>query len=156
MAEAASPAAVGEAKPVSSSEPGVQAADRDGGKPPVVLAAQVEAAVEAWRMAWAQRDMVKYLDAYSGTFAPSDGVSRQDWLASRYRNVGGRPSIEVGIRKVTVDELSPTRARVSFVQDYASGSVRETGQPKTLDLALEADGRWRIVGEWSGKAPPLR
>lgn len=131
-------------------------AERDGDVSPVLLAVQVETAVEAWRAAWMARDMTAYLDAYSGRFVPANGSSRADWLASRYRNVGGRPNIEVGIRALAIELVGEDRARARFLQDYASGHIRETGQPKTLDLVLENQGRWRIVGEWSGQPPPVR
>lgn len=116
---------------------------------------QVRRTVEAWREDWARRDMMAYLDHYSGAFTPADGVSRRDWIASRYRNVGGRQSIEVQIQALKVEALTEDRARVSFLQDYASGSYRENAQPKTLDLVREANDRWRIVGEWQGDPPPL-
>jgi hypothetical protein len=118
--------------------------------------AEVAAAVEAWRSAWAARDMVSYLDAYSRAFVPSGGVSRQDWVASRYRNVGGRSSIEVVVRNVEIEALTEDSARVSFLQDYVSGAFRDLDQPKTLDLAREDTGRWRIVRELQGAAPPAR
>ncbi len=118
--------------------------------------AQVAAAVEAWRSAWAKRDMVNYLDAYSRAFVPEGGVSRQDWVANRYRNVGGRPSIEVVIRNLKIESLAPDSVRVSFLQDYVSGAFRELDRLKTLDLTLEDQGRWRIVREYQGDAPPAR
>lgn len=115
---------------------------------------QVVAAVEAWRQAWSQRDMTTYLGAYSDAFTPPDGVSSEDWIASRYRNVGGRKSIDVQIQRLQVLTRGAGRARVSFLQDYSSGNVRELGRPKTLDLIKGADNRWRIVGEWQGDPPP--
>ena len=99
--------------------------------------------------------MATYLDAYSEAFKPSDGVSREDWIASRYRNVGGRKSIDVQIKRLQVQTRGDGRARVSFLQDYTSGSQRELGQGKTLDLVKDAGNRWRIVGEWLGEPPPL-
>jgi ketosteroid isomerase-like protein len=116
---------------------------------------QVLRTVEAWREDWAQRDMMAYLDHYGEDFTPAGGVSRREWIASRYRNVGGRQAIEVQIQALKVESLSGDRARVSFLQDYTSGSYRETAQPKTLDLVRDADDRWRIVGEWQGEPPPL-
>lgn len=115
---------------------------------------QLVAAVEGWRQAWSKRDMTNYLDAYSDAFTPPDGSSREDWIASRYRNVGGRKSIDVQIQRLLVVTADEGRARVSFLQDYTSGNVREVKRPKTLDLVRGADSRWRIVGEWQGDPPP--
>jgi hypothetical protein len=144
----------------SSSASGVPPSASSGAVEPATAAvppeAEVAAAVEAWRSAWAARDMVKYLDAYSRTFVPEGGVSRQDWVANRYRNVGGRPSIDVVIRNVQIESLTQDSVRVSFLQDYTSGAFRELDQLKTLDLALEDQGRWRIVRESQGAAPVVR
>jgi hypothetical protein len=141
------PPSVGDMQPSVAAEPAPASASQE---------AQVAAAVEAWRLAWAARDMVNYLDAYSRTFVPGGGVSRQDWVANRYRNVGGRPSIDVVIRNVKIEPLTQDSVQVSFLQDYASGAFRELDQLKTLDLAREDKDRWRIVREWQGAAPPVR
>lgn len=128
----------------------VEPAERSGLPPEK----QVEAAVEDWRDAWSSRDMERYLDIYSDAFVPGDGTTRDAWIASRYRNVGGRTSIEITVRNLQVSSIDGNRVRASFLQDYASGSYQETGQPKTLDWVLEEDNRWRIAGEWQGDAPP--
>lgn len=112
----------------------------------------VTKAVEAWRQAWSARDMKNYLAAYSETFTPQ-GMSRKAWIANRHRNVGGRKSIEVQISNQEVQFQGDGRVRVSFLQDYVSDAVRETGQPKTLDLVMEDDGQWRIVAERQGPPP---
>ena len=144
------------AAPASAEVPAVAAEATSAEKPSgQTLNAQVEAAVEAWRQAWAARDMMTYLNAYSDTFTPANGESLEDWIAGRYRNVGGRVSIDVQIKNLQVVPTGDGRARVSFIQDYASGSYREKGQPKTLDMVRDTSGRWRINGEWQGKPPPL-
>ena len=150
------PTGVDTATPAGGAAPAVATEAISPEKPPELpLDEQVEAAVETWRQAWSARDMVAYLDAYSETFTPPNGESFEDWVASRYRNVGGRKSIDVRINNLQVEPVGDDRARVSFTQDYASGSYRETEQPKTLDMVRDASGRWRINGEWQGKPPPL-
>jgi hypothetical protein len=87
---------------------------------------------------------------------PSDGSTREAWLRGRYRNVGGRDAIDVTVRDLNIESVDASRARVSFVQDYVSGSLREMNRPKTLDLARADDGRWRIIAEWQDKELPAR
>ena len=123
--------------------------------PVVPLEDQIKSAVESWRQDWAARDMMAYLDHYSEAFTPADGISRRQWIASRYRNVGGRTAIEVQIKDLQVLPLDDNRVRVGFLQDYASGNYRETDQPKTLELVRGPDDRWRIVGEWQGEPPAV-
>lgn len=137
-------AAVAPAQATEPTEPEKLSAPND----PVV------AAVEAWRQAWSKRDMVNYLNAYSEAFTPSEGGSREDWVASRHRNVGGRKAIDVQIKRLLVTTHGDGNARATFLQDYTSGGHRELGRPKTLDLVREADNQWRIVGEWQGDPPP--
>jgi hypothetical protein len=152
----AGPAETPSVIPATAGAPAVAAGTPETTMAPVPpLKDQVVAAVETWRQAWSKRDMTTYLDAYSDAFTPSDGVSREDWIASRYRNVGGRKSIDVQIQRLLVLTPAEGRARVSFMQDYTSGSVRELKRPKTLDLVKGADNRWRIVGEWQGDPPPF-
>lgn len=149
------------AVPASTEEPSAATATAtamgaaESTQPAAPPSEQVETAVEAWRQAWSARNMTAYLDAYSKSFTPPAGMSRKDWIASRYRNVGGRRSIDVQITELQVQILDGDRARANFLQDYTSGSTRETAQPKTLDLVRDADDRWRIVGEWQGDPPPL-
>ena len=122
---------------------------------PVPTPAQAEALitrrVEAWRQAWAGRDTEAYLGFYGTDFEPPDGQSRDDWQASRYRKVGGRTDIQVSISELRVAVLEGDRARVLFLQDYASGKYRETARPKALHMAREG-GEWRIVKELQGEA----
>lgn len=149
------PPAVAPAAPTMGKFDPLASAAAPAEKAPVLLEEQIKRMVERWRKDWSARNMAAYLDHYSTAFVPADGASRQAWVASRYRNVGGRRSIEVQIKGITVETVSENRARVRFLQDYASGSYRETDEPKTLDLANEAGERWRIVGEWQGEAPAL-
>jgi cytoskeletal protein RodZ len=147
-ADSAEPPAAATEEPEAATA--VSAAER--AEPQIAMDEQVKAAVEAWRQAWSARDVPTYLEAYGKAFTPPNGATRKDWVASRYRNVGGRKAIDVQIKDLQVLSLEDGRARVSFLQDYASGSYKETKQPKTLVLVLEADARWRIVDEWQGKA----
>ncbi len=155
VSEPALPASAGGDVPAGAEEPPAATAAAESDPPASPLNEQVEAAVEAWRQAWSARNMTAYLSAYSEAFTPPAGMSRKDWIASRYRNVGGRTSIVVQIKDLEVQLLEDGRARATFLQDYTSGSTRETAEPKTLDLVRDADDRWRIVGEWQGDPPPL-
>ena len=153
----AEPAKSAEVRSAIAASVGASAAVAEATKNAAPVASQdvqVVAAVEAWRQAWSKRDMTTYLGSYSEAFTPPDGMSREDWIASRYRNVGGRKSIDVQIQRLLVLTPEEGRARVSFLQDYTSGGLRELKRPKTLDLVRGADDSWRIVGEWQGNPPP--
>lgn len=81
------------------------------------LAEQVKVAMEIWRNAGSERDMVAYLGAYSDSFVPADGTTHEARKTSRHRTIGGRDAIEVTIRNQNVESRDKTRAQVSFLQD---------------------------------------
>jgi ketosteroid isomerase-like protein len=113
---------------------------------------RVRALVEHWRAAWAARDIDAYLACYATGFTPANGQAHEDWAAARRKNIASRSSIIVATNGLTLERLDAQRMKARFLQDYASGSYRETAQPKTLLLARGEAG-WQIVGEWQGEAP---
>lgn len=129
--------------------------------PPAAAAAaasdeqQVRARLESWRTAWAKRDSDAYLSHYAPDFAPADGQTRAAWALGRQSNLASRSAIEVGIRELRLEPSGAGRMQLEFLQDYAAGSYRERGQPKTL-LMVRQDGNWLIAGEWQGRPPAAR
>jgi ketosteroid isomerase-like protein len=113
---------------------------------------RVRELIENWRSAWAGRDVDAYLACYSTDFIPANGQTHDAWVAARRKNISTRSDIAVSINELQVERLGTRRMKVHFLQDYASGSYRETAQPKTLLLVRTATG-WKIGGEWQGEAP---
>jgi ketosteroid isomerase-like protein len=113
---------------------------------------QVRALVEAWRSAWAERDVDAYLACYSADFIPANGQTRDAWASARRKNIAGRSGIIVATNGLTLERLDGRQMKARFLQDYASGSYRETAQPKTL-LVVRGEAGWQIAGEWQGEAP---
>jgi len=107
---------------------------------------QISNLVEGWRQAWQSHDLTAYLAAYGADFKPADGSSRDAWVAARSKKLAGNAAIEVHLNNVAIERLDQDRFRVSFQQDYASGSYREVGRGKTLDVAREG-GEWKIIRE---------
>lgn len=107
---------------------------------------QISNLVESWRQAWQSHDLDAYLAAYGADFTPADGSHRDAWLAARSKKLAGNAAIAVHLHNVVIERLDQDRFRVSFQQDYASGSYREVGRGKTLDVAREV-GEWKIIRE---------
>jgi len=107
--------------------------------------------LETWRLAWSNRDGDAYLRQYSPDFTPADGQKHADWAAARRKNLASRSDISVQIRDLHIERLADDRLQLVFLQDYVSGSYRETGQRKTL-LLVRHDSGWLIAGEWQGGA----
>ena len=107
---------------------------------------QIGDLVESWRQAWQSHDLTAYLAAYGADFRPADGSSRDAWVTARSKKLAGNAAIEVQLHNVVIERLEQDRFSVSFQQDYASGSYREVGRGKTLDVAREG-GEWKIIRE---------
>jgi uncharacterized protein (TIGR02246 family) len=114
--------------------------------------AQARALIDRWRQAWASRDVDAYLGCYSADFQPIDGQSRSGWAAARRKKLSTPADINLQVRDIRFEHVTSDRLRAVFLQDYASGSYRETARPKTLLLSRQ-DGDWRIAGEWQGMPP---
>lgn len=102
--------------------------------------------VESWRLAWRDHDIANYLGTYGSAFQPADGGSRDAWVAARTKKLANPAAITVDVRDLRIEQVTQDRYKVSFLQDYASGSYRETGRGKILELARE-NGTWKIVRE---------
>lgn len=114
----------------------------------------VKAALEAWRAAWAKRDLAGYLRSYGPEFAPAQGLSREAWEKRRRGIIGSASDVTVDLSAVTVTMESQDRAKTSFVQSYRSASYRDVVR-KTLEWQ-RVDGRWVIVRETAEPAPSTR
>jgi hypothetical protein len=110
---------------------------------------QLRELIESWRQAWSSRRTEEYLSFYGKAFQPERGVSLDQWKARRFRNVSGKADINVEINDLRLTMINEQLAQATFLQDYHSGSYKETAQRKTLLLAREGDV-WRIVKEGPG------
>jgi len=102
--------------------------------------------LEAWALAWSEQQVDEYLAFYSAEFQPKRG-SRETWSAQRRTRIERPQRIEVRISEIETNFPSAERAEVSFLQEYASESYRDTTR-KVLELVREDDG-WMILTEGS-------
>lgn len=106
--------------------------------------------LEAWRNAWAQRDIAGYLNTYSQQFTPADGNSRDAWVAARSKKLSAGAPIDIQVRELGIERLNADQFKATFLQDYASGSYREMARTKTLLITRES-GEWKITKEWQAE-----
>jgi ketosteroid isomerase-like protein len=119
---------------------------------PLVVAdptAEVAAAIETWRLAWAARDVESYLAAYAANFAPADGQSLVAWQAQRKGRLRNARGIRVDIDQLSI-EADGDRASARFMQRYRSGTASDRVW-KRLDMLRTADG-WKIISETVDKS----
>jgi tetratricopeptide (TPR) repeat protein len=110
---------------------------------------RVKDAVLAWSLAWRQKDLDAYLQAYAPGFDPGSKVSRSAWEEQRRSRILSKKQIHIELSqfKIHVSTANANaKATATFVQHYASGTV-VTVSRKTLEL-IEDKGRWLIVREF--------
>jgi adhesin transport system outer membrane protein len=107
--------------------------------------AQVRNALEAWRAAWARRDVAGYLQSYGAGFAPPHGLDRAAWEKRRRAIIGRSTDVAIDLGQPEVKLTAADRATTVFTQTYRSASYQDRVR-KTLDWRL-VDGRWVIVAE---------
>lgn len=115
-------------------------------EPEVSDTTRINDLLEAWRNAWSQRDIAGYLNAYSQQFSPADGSSRDAWVAARTKKLAAGAPIDIQIKRLSIERIDADQFKASFLQDYASGSYRETARTKTLLIVREGNA-WKIRQE---------
>jgi hypothetical protein len=103
--------------------------------------------VVAWAKAWGRKDVNAYLNMYSKTFRPANGVSYQDWANERRARIEGKRRISVSLESPTVVIKNDT-ATVKFRQIYEADSLSANSR-KVLKLN-KIQGAWKIVEETTG------
>lgn len=105
---------------------------------------EVTAAVEAWRSAWAARDLPRYLAAYTPDFHPADLRSHAAWVSQRTDRLRNARGLRVEVEQLAVS-AEGERATARFLQRYRAGSLDDQVH-KRLDFVRGADG-WKIREE---------
>ena len=108
---------------------------------------EVEAAVQAWAVAWSSKDLATYLGAYGKDFNPPGKLSRKAWEDERRARIVGKNRISVKLSEIAVS-VNGNKASAKFKQAYSADALNVSSR-KTLDLVKAAD-RWVIVRESTG------
>lgn len=105
---------------------------------------EVEAAVENWRSAWANKDVDTYLAAYAPDFKPADGLALTAWRKQRQERLALAKDIQVELVEPST-EIKGETATVRFQQRYQAGTYTDQMR-KQLTLARHG-GEWKITEE---------
>ncbi len=107
--------------------------------------------IERWRARWSARDTEGYLAYYAADFE-TDGMNKRAFSEHKRRVNAGKSFIEVTLTDVDLfrypGDVPLMLAR--FTQQYRSDNYQKSTR-KEQYWRREADGRWRIVKEASGK-----
>jgi hypothetical protein len=108
---------------------------------------RVRELVQAWALAWGQKNIDAYFTAYSSRFNPGSGVSRQSWEEQRRARILSKKQIQIEVTDLKISFSSQgSKAMAVFTQRYESGAIATVSR-KTLELAQEK-GQWLITREW--------
>ncbi|MFN4004831.1 MAG: tetratricopeptide repeat protein [Hylemonella sp.] len=159
----AAPAAAAPSQPAAvmasraASSPAVSAAPRPAASAPTPAAppaaavadarASVEQAVRAWAQAWSERDVTRYLAAYSPQFETPGRMPRRAWEEERRARILNKRQIRVTLLDLQIT-VHADRAVAKFRQDYKADTLAVQSR-KTLELVRTGE-RWLIVRESSG------
>lgn len=105
--------------------------------------ARLQRWLDAWRAAWASKDLETYMNFYDENFR-SAGMRKNDWRAYKERLNKQYKDIDISLSEpIGVEHRG--RAIVRFVQNYSSDQVSDLGE-KTLHL-INRNGSWKILAE---------
>lgn len=100
--------------------------------------------VNKWANAWSQRDIRRYIAAYSKEFKGSK-QSHKEWLAQRQARIQAASSIKLKLTDIQLRSMSKNKAIVDFVQRYQSN--RFSDRVKKRLTFKRIDGQWKIIEE---------
>jgi tetratricopeptide (TPR) repeat protein len=139
------------ADPLPPANPPPAAAASDQPRPSSSPAAEGEVirevldTVRAWAGAWTAQDVDKYLSFYARDFRTPKGEARGNWEADRRKQIRSPRVVTVDIVDPNVTIADPSRAAVTFKQNYRADAYRSSGR-KTLVLVRQGE-RWLIQQE---------
>ena len=100
--------------------------------------------VLAWAKAWSQKDMTRYLSAYSSSFAPPEKMTRAKWENDRRVRIVSKKTISVDVNNLKI-EFVGNKAFARFQQIYESDNFKGNSH-KTLEMIKQGD-HWLIMRE---------
>jgi hypothetical protein len=101
-------------------------------------------ALNAWRLAWAGRNVSAYFAAYTADFK-GDLASRAEWQKQRSERITAARALRIDVTDVRVRAIDATRLQVAFTQTYRSEELTQVGE-KSL-FFVKQGGRWLIERE---------
>lgn len=100
--------------------------------------------LEAWRKAWANRDVEGYFSFYTADYA-GNAENPAAWQASRRRIIEQAGLIDISFGEATIAMDGKDRATLTFPMNYRSKRFEDEGI-KQLQLVRD-QGQWRIARE---------
>lgn len=102
--------------------------------------------VKNWLESWESTDIESYLEVYSPSFIPANGVSLVDWKNERIRRLTSATEKQINLKNMEIQVArKKMRATVLFQQIYRSDQYSDSMLKK---LVLEkVNSQWKIMSE---------
>lgn len=100
--------------------------------------------INDWTVAWAERDVKKYLSFYSKAFKPSGAIGYQQWTDDRKIKLKNNTQIKLSVQNIKISQYK-NKVTVSFIQKYKSKQHADTTK-KIMVLQKESE-QWKIISE---------
>ena len=108
------------------------------------VVSSVTAEINRWRDAWQNKQVEQYFAQYVDGFS-GDFPSAKQWRKQRQTKILAGKNIRITLLDLKVMPVDSTRVNVSFIQQYQSGTYKDSGT-KTLTLK-KVQERWLIEHE---------
>lgn len=129
----------------ASATPGEVAPTAAGTAPSATTEELIGETLNGWAQAWAERNEAVYFGFYADDFVPPFGDDRKQWETIRSTRLKNSKPIKIALSKPVILMIDANHATVTFIQEFHSGSIKETN-PKAL-LLVNKGGRWQIKEE---------
>ncbi len=105
----------------------------------------VESLIDAWAMAWVNKNFDNYISCYSDNFIPAQNISKEQWASIRKKRLSSPNFIEIAIDITKKEILSPDTALITFTQKYKSNLYKDVAV-KQLTIKFK-NNCWKIIKE---------
>ncbi|MBW1616504.1 MAG: TolC family protein [Deltaproteobacteria bacterium] len=105
----------------------------------------VESLIDAWAMAWVNKNFAAYMSCYSDNFIPMQDINKQEWINIRKKRLASPVFIEIAIDITKKEIMSPDTVLITFTQKYRSNLYKDIAI-KQLTLKFK-DNCWKIIKE---------
>ncbi len=98
-----------------------------------------------WATAWSSQDVDGYLNSYSRDYAPSNGLSHEQWSQKRRELIGKAQWLKIDLENIQLEEVRENLVNVTFDQVYLSNTYSDHSK-KEIQLVRKGDD-WKIESE---------
>lgn len=105
---------------------------------------KVRERLQNWALAWSNKDIKGYLDAFSDDYSPTNW-QRRNWINQRKQRITSPKYIKVTLSNMEIEVINDNIAIAHFVQDYQSDNYHD--KEIKLMVLRKIKQQWKITEE---------